>query len=136
VAIGLPHGHNEVLSSRPQAFAREHRGIAVWRTSSLKQRTAVFRTLFNSNKFAMSKASLGPCACAVPLGNIFSDTTPVHKKWQKFHQTGFEWTCELVFQKRFVPTSDDRRRLFGYGKGSFWVTNGTRSIKEVWMRSP
>lgn len=103
-------------------------GIAVWRTSSLKQRTAVFRTLFNSNKFAMSKASLGPCACAVPLGNIFSDITPVHKKWQKFHQTGFEWTCELVFQKRFVPTSDDKRRLFGYGKGSFWVTNGTRSI--------
>jgi len=92
-------------------------GIEVWRTSSLKQRTAVFRTLFNSNKFAMSKAALGPCACAVPLGNIFSDTTPLHKKWQKFHQTVFEWTCELIFQNRFSLASDNKMEAYRLWKG-------------------
>ena len=91
---------------------KESGSLAAWRLSSREQRMTVFREIWMSDPLQMAKASLGPCACVVPLANNFSDSTPSHQKWQKFHQNVFERTCEYVWEERFARDTDNRQTMF------------------------
>lgn len=87
-------------------------GLAQWQKSAPAQRMEVYEALWRQDYLGMAKASLGTTAIAVPLYDIFSDTSALHIKWQKFHKTVFCWTCEDVWRFRIAPEVDRRIECF------------------------
>ena len=72
----------------------------------------VFRKIFQSNPLATAEASLGQVASAVPLADIFSDSTRIHGAWQKCYGAIFMWACEDAFTYRVLPEKDNQDECF------------------------
>ena len=91
-------------------------GLKVWSGAITAQRMKVFTRVWNSSKVKMAAAMLGQAGSAVPIGDIYSDKTPEHMKWQKFHRTVFVWQCEKVFELRVSSRVDKRQECFEFFK--------------------
>ena len=87
-------------------------GLTLWRLTTRQERLAVYRRLCDFDPPGVTMACLGPVAKYVPVANIFSDNTPLHVKWQRFHRTIFVWTCEHVFFERLATDEDNCRKCF------------------------
>jgi len=65
-------------------FGRERLGVA-----TPKQRRTLFQTLYQQDAFANAELITGVVKGAIPLRAIFSNTTPIHRKWKRFFFTKF-----------------------------------------------
>ncbi|MCJ1405224.1 hypothetical protein MMC11_008451 [Xylographa trunciseda] len=86
----------EFYNSGLRATIARMGGRDIWLRSSIGQRMLVYESLWRQDRLSITIAALGNTACAVPLADIFSDTTTIHLKWQVFHKTVFCWACENV----------------------------------------
>ena len=89
-------------------FQTFEQNLDLWKAAGRKERMRTFARLFDKNPLDVAHASLRRAAVAVPLHDIFSDSTPEHKKWQQFHRTVFCLACEHTFEFRLSSEKDQR----------------------------
>ena len=71
-------------------------------------RKTVYGSVLSGAPLDAATASLATAAFAIPLLDIFSEDSPVHKKWQFFHKAVFCQTCDIVYTHR-IKDGDTRR---------------------------
>ena len=94
------------------AFVKEMGGLEAWKGETSSARLKMFERAFSMCPLDTAIAALGPVAFAVPLMDIFSDTSDEHLKWQNFHRQVFVHVCEYVFTLRLASTTDRKRDCF------------------------
>lgn len=92
-------------------------GLEMWTTATVTTREETSGRIFDAYPLDITTASLGPVAHAVPLQDIFSDDTAVHRKWQRFHKLVFVMTCDATFRHRVAPGKDCRKDAFAEWQG-------------------
>ena len=71
-----------------------------------------YESVFSAAPLDITHASLGAAAFAIPLQDIFSGHSELHKKWQNFYKAIFCWTCELVYTHRIQQRDIKRLPCF------------------------
>ena len=92
-------------------------GLSAWEAAGSTQRLVVFGKIFDTAPLDMAVAALGQAAFAVPVREIFSDSTADHQKWQQFHRTVFQYACEDTFSLRVSQSKDMRMTCFKRWRG-------------------
>lgn len=77
-------------------------GREFFETTTSVERRKMWGAIFDSNKVAMGKMSLGQIANYIPVGHIFSNRKSLNLKWQSYIKNTFVWGAEDAYLYRFA----------------------------------